>query len=205
MRRGFTLLEVMIAGAILAIGALGVLGMLVTVIDNNRASRDRTTAITIAELRLAQLQADDSSIMADMAAAGNIDSTTADNPYTRLCSQTNNAWKNPFKAADSSKPLMVNAFGDDCTGRLDAANCSVGDRRFAVGTYVIPTGIYTDFVRGEIRVVWRERSSSTCNTFTAFGNVDTKDTRMASATAGCDFVSIPFALRKQASAVLEGD
>ena len=49
MRKGFTLIEVMLAAAILGIGALGVLGMLTTVIRQNGVTQDRTAATYLAE------------------------------------------------------------------------------------------------------------------------------------------------------------
>ena len=56
MRRGFTLLEVMVAAAVLAIGCLGVLAMMLTTIDYNATSHDRTNAIYFAEKQLSILE-----------------------------------------------------------------------------------------------------------------------------------------------------
>lgn len=56
MRKGFTLIEVMLAGSILAIGCLGVLAMLLTVVDHNNVSQHRTDATYLAEMLLDQLE-----------------------------------------------------------------------------------------------------------------------------------------------------
>ena len=45
VRRGFTLIEAMLAGAILAIGCLGVLGILIAVIQQNDVSQRRWFAL----------------------------------------------------------------------------------------------------------------------------------------------------------------
>ena len=52
-KKGFTLIEVMVAGAILAIGCLGVLGLMMTAIKYNNNVHMRTTATYIAEQEVA--------------------------------------------------------------------------------------------------------------------------------------------------------
>ena len=56
MKRGFTLIEVMVAAAILAIGCLGVLAMMLTTIEFNAVSHDRTNAVFLAEQELSRLE-----------------------------------------------------------------------------------------------------------------------------------------------------
>lgn len=56
MRKGFTLIEVMLAGAILALGCVGVLGMLLTVINQNSVSKQRTEAMYLAEILLERIE-----------------------------------------------------------------------------------------------------------------------------------------------------
>ena len=56
VRRGFTLIEAMLAGAILAIGCLGVLGILIAVIQQNDVSQRRTEGMYVAELLLNRLE-----------------------------------------------------------------------------------------------------------------------------------------------------
>lgn len=52
-KKGFTLIEVMVAATILAIGCLGVLGMMMTAIKYNNNVHMRTTATYIAEQEVA--------------------------------------------------------------------------------------------------------------------------------------------------------
>lgn len=56
MRKGFTLIEVMLAGAILALGCVGVLSMLLTVINQNSVSKQRTEAMYLAEILLERIE-----------------------------------------------------------------------------------------------------------------------------------------------------
>ena len=75
-------------------------------------------------------------------------------------------------------------------------------RKYGVGVMLLEAASGTDayrsyYLRGEIRIVWRERGDvSVCNTFAAFGNMDTVTKRIASASSGCDFFSLPFALKR---------
>ena len=51
-KKGFTLLEVLVAGAILSVGLLGVAGMMATAINANNFARKTSTAQLLAEQRI---------------------------------------------------------------------------------------------------------------------------------------------------------
>lgn len=51
-KNGFTLLEVLVAGAILSVGLLGIAGMMATAINSNSFARKMSTAQLLAEQRI---------------------------------------------------------------------------------------------------------------------------------------------------------
>ena len=55
-KKGFTLIEVMLAASILGIGCLGVLGLMITAIQNNTNAHNRTHAVYLAERYTTQFQ-----------------------------------------------------------------------------------------------------------------------------------------------------
>jgi type IV pilus assembly protein PilV len=75
---GLTLIEVMIAIAIIAIGIFGVMSLVITVMKGNTLSKRVTTASTIAQERMEDIKREDYDMVFD---AFGTDSTTYDIDY----------------------------------------------------------------------------------------------------------------------------
>ncbi|GEM_PF-3292297 len=181
MRRGFTMIEVMVAGAILAIGCLGILAMLLTTIDYNRQAHLRTQAVTLAEQQLALLEAQASN-------AGNWNLPDSNNSILKKIQSkaTEGGWFTPTD-------FIFNVNG--ATDKI--ANNNMPDTQFALSYYVLPeTAEYSrsEFLRGSIRVIWDRTSSKECLDANRITAMDKRNNDKFSSK--CDFVSIPFALRK---------
>lgn len=179
MRKGFTLIEVMLAAAILGIGALGVLGMLTTVIRQNGVTQDRTAATYLAESVVTRIEL--GAKLKWSAPAGNTD-------YPE--------WGMVRKAETSPGTWLSATHQVDKTGVVssDAAN-----NRFRVSYYVLPVPSTLDSidqnriynghsVRGAVRIDWSISGNTQCT-----GNVGTLDSRTA-AGKDCDMVTLPFAV-----------
>lgn len=174
MRRGFTILEVLVASSILAIGSLGVLGMLITTIENNRASRLRTDAIILAEQQLADMEFYGTFRPQDMIKNGQ-----AKDVFLMAISKGSfNTWV-VWKS--------VNAQGIETN---DASQ-----NIYTIGYFKLPgdndVAPESDFLRGALRITWSQRSDKSCNTESVFKDLDTEDKRRD--LNYCDFITVPFA------------
>ncbi len=76
--RGFTLIEIMIAIAIIAIGIFGVMSLIITVMKGNTLSKRLTTATTIAQDKMEDFKRMD---YASVANDSGTDNTTYDTDY----------------------------------------------------------------------------------------------------------------------------
>ncbi|MBR4984829.1 MAG: prepilin-type N-terminal cleavage/methylation domain-containing protein [Proteobacteria bacterium] len=173
--KGFTVIEAMVASAILAIGALGVLGMLVTSISYNRETNERTAAITLAEQQLAELEA-----YAEIWTP-----TLTPTRITTIQNLGDNAWSSRVK-------YNINGVSS-VSGTTPSLNYFVAYQRLGA------TGDFpkTSYIRGQIRVAWPKTTDADCNVdFSQFDNIKT---RMGSGIKNCDFVSLPFAFRRRDS------
>jgi prepilin-type N-terminal cleavage/methylation domain-containing protein len=89
-RRGFTLIEVMVAVALLVIGILGLIATATSVIQGNAISRQMTTAATLAEERMEILKRQ-SYTAADLTAGSHNDpGNPLSSIYTRTWTVTDN-------------------------------------------------------------------------------------------------------------------
>ncbi len=172
MRQGFTLIEVMVAAAVLAVGCLGVLGMLMTSINHNREARDSSAAVTIAEQALYDLEIQ----ATDWETNKNITTSTLGKVY-QASSKTPGQWQ----------LLKVCNINGVPTGKP-------AHDRFAVGYYMLKPMSKTssnDHIRGAIRVVWNNtKSSVNCLDASVFAKMD----KFPTAQRSCGSISIPFAL-----------
>ena len=180
MRRGFTMIEVMGAGAILAIGCLGILAMLLTTIDYNRQAHLRTQAVTLAEQQIAKYAS----------AANNWRGSTTPPDITTLqqmiTGHTDGKWTTP-------QTLNVNGADVPSTATNHAPR-----NQFAVAyTFLQSTG--TNQIRGAIRVIWNRKNGANCLTANAFTQTNT----VTQQSSQCGFVTLPFAFKKDAYAELE--
>lgn len=172
-RKGFTVIEAMVASAILAIGALGVLGMLVTSISYNRNTHERMAAITLAEQQLSEVEA-----------YASIWSTSlVPQKIAMLKGLAPGNWSN-------RQQFNINGI-TQANGNAPALNYYVAYQRLAA-TQAFPDDSY---LRGQIRVVWPKKSGVNCNV--DFSNFDDLEHRMNSNVMDCDFVSLPFAFRRE--------
>jgi prepilin-type N-terminal cleavage/methylation domain-containing protein len=173
MRRGFTILEVLVASSILAIGSLGVLGMLITTIENNRASRLRTDAIILAEQQLADLEFYGTFKPQDMIKNGQ----AKDVFLMEISEASFNVWV-PWKS--------VNAQG------IESSDSS--ENIYTIGYFKLPGNQVApedDFLRGAIRITWSQRSDKDCSGKNIFEDLDRESTRRD--INYCDFITVPFA------------
>ena len=171
MKRGFTLIEVMVAAAILAIGCLGVLAMMLTVIQFNAASHDRTSAVFLAEQQLSRLEVlatvetnwENGAFVAKVAG----DNAAISNSWQYLKADTNVAFPNGYKVA-------------------------IRQHQPDPGTSTTPT---TGFF-GEMRVIWSTTETACDVEASALINFDTFANAQKDAYKHCAFVTLPFVLNK---------
>ena len=171
--KGFTVIEAMVASAILAIGALGVLGMLVTSISYNRNTHERMAAITLAEQQLSEVEA-----YASIWSASLVPQKIA-----TIRNLTPGTWS-------ARQQFNINGVSQ-VSGDAPALNYFVAYQRLAP-TQEFPADSY---LRGQIRVAWPKKSGVNCNV--DFSNFDDLEHRMKSNVMDCDFVSLPFAFRRE--------
>ena len=194
MRRGFTMIEVMVAGAILAIGCLGILAMQLTTINYNRQAHMRTQAVTLAEQQLAILEA----------AATDKNNWTAGTgiiAQLKALAPTGKTWMTPTN-------FQVNVNGMKSSDITPANGLPKAD--FAIGYYVLQDsdvfvanpsgGNQPKYIRGAIRVVWNRKADGNCLTANTLSGMD--DTGNANFSSNCDFISLPFALVSPASSTV---
>jgi len=81
---GFTLIEIMIAMFVLAVGLLGAAGVATTVINGNALSKKITTATTLAQDKMEELKGTDYASIAT-------DSDTQESIYTRTWTVTSDS------------------------------------------------------------------------------------------------------------------
>lgn len=174
MRRGFTILEVLVASSILAIGSLGVLGMLITTIENNRASRLRTDAIILAEQQLANMEFYGSFKPQDRLAGA----TTENVLFMAIAQGDFDTWV--VWESVNAQGIHTNDASQDIY--------TIGYFRLPGDNDVAPAN---DFLRGALRITWSQRSDKSCKTESVFKDLDTEDKRRD--LNYCDFITVPFA------------
>lgn len=202
MQRGFTLLEVMVAAVILSIGCLGVLGMLLTAINNNRLAHDRTVAITLAEQELGELEAL-ASKWTGVQSSGSSNLIEKLASYVPVTGTASSAWyfvtmDNNVRSLSTSTAtaLNVNGIRNNCT----TSGCEHADAppgRFYIGFKMLPGKNYSrnSYVRGAVRVSWNRSgafvSGDNCNQFSSFDAIGS-----SGLNANCAYVTLPFAFKK---------
>ena len=174
MRRGFTILEVLVASSILAIGSLEVLGMLITTIENNRASRLRTDAIILAEQQLADMEFYGTFKPQDMIKNGQ----AKDVFLIEISEGSFNTWV-VWKSVNAQGIHTNDASQDIYT---------IGYFKLPGNNDVAPA---SDFLRGALRITWSQHLDSSCSTANVFNNLDAENTRRN--LNHCDFITVPFA------------
>ena len=191
MRKGFTILEVMVAAAILAVGTLGVLGMQLSVGEYNRSISMRMAAVTLAEQQLAILE---------LQAVNGCEAGS-------LCWRLSN-WQNEgdwhgydFGGGESGAGVVMSrsgifqsgGTGDGLDNRFYVSYYNLGSRSTDSDEFGLLCPM-TQCVRGAIRVTWAKssRGSQECMTRETFRKFERADTRIDESTRECDFVSFPF-------------
>ena len=190
MRKGFTILEVMVAAAILAVGTLGVLGMQLSVGEYNRSISMRMAAVTLAEQQLAILEL--------QAMAECPDSTLC----KRLQQDSATQWKSYYITGENY-PGGNAALASSNGIFLPGGSTESIDHRFYIAYYNLANAS-TNYgrmislcpdrscLRGAIRVVWAKNSTRVqqCRQMSTFENLE--DTSRRFNNMECDFVSLPF-------------
>lgn len=143
MRKGFTLIEVMLAGAILALGCVGVLSMLLTVINQNSVSKQRTEAMYLAEILLERIE-----LQAKLDPQGNNASLTQ---WRDIRANQSNDWK-----------ALSGGNTFDADGNTFSAVAGDGNSRTAYLAHykTINHDSDPDFIQGAIRVGWSKPGRS---------------------------------------------
>ena len=171
MKRGFTLIEVMVAAAILAIGCLGVLAMMLTTIEFNAVSHDRTNAVFLAEQELSRLE-----VLAE-----NVNNWDANGAFAAQVASGNVAISNSWQ-------YMAPA-----TGVTYPSNYQVVVRQHDPDSGV--AAIENTFF-GELRVIWSTTGESCGGEADTLVNFDSLSTAKSTNYAHCAFVTLPFVLSK---------
>ena len=170
MRQGFTLIEVMVAAAVLAVGCLGVLGMLMTSINHNREARDSSAAVTIAEQALYDLEI--------QATEWNTNKTIG---------SLGQLYQASTKSAGQWHLLKTCDINGVQTGKPS-------QDRFAIGYYILKPDTTTasnEHIRGSLRVIWNNSKNNVdCLGVSMFAKMD----KFSSSNKSCSSISIPFAL-----------
>ncbi|MCL2326589.1 MAG: prepilin-type N-terminal cleavage/methylation domain-containing protein [Proteobacteria bacterium] len=170
MRRGFTLIEVLVAAAVLSIGCLGLLAMLTASLSQRTVSRDRTQATLLAEGFLAQMTRDARSW------------TPLDIPegthLETVLGATAGSWR---RLGGSTALYTVN-------GVVDSPPAG----RFQVGVFRRQGVPGNPALTGAIRVAWARNSGVDCDVNANFAAFDTAAYRRTD-LRDCDFITLPFA------------
>ena len=171
MKRGFTLIEVMVAAAILAIGCLGVLAMMLTTIEFNAVSHDRTNAVFLAEQELSRLE-----VLAE-----DLNNWDANGVFEAKVASGNaaiaNAWQYMAPATGLSYP----------------SNYLVAVRQHNPDSGTTP--IENSFF-GELRVIWSTNGATCAGEADTLAIFDTLSTAKSDDYSHCAFVTLPFVLSK---------
>lgn len=142
MRKGFTLIEVMLAGAILALGCVGVLSMLLTVINQNSVSKQRTEAMYLAEILLERIE-----LQAKLNPQGN-DASLAQ--WHDIHANRSNDWR--ALAGNNTFDADGNTFGAAAGGN--------NNRTAYLAHYKTINHTDQEFIQGAIRVGWSKPGRS---------------------------------------------
>ena len=171
VRRGFTLIEAMLAGAILAIGCLGVLGILIAVIQQNDVSQRRTEGMYVAELLLNRLETMDATKQTG-SPLSDIKSASASRWFAL---EQNSTVGNRYTANGD-----VNGSGDYIAHYMVLPSSATG----TTPTSSSETIQTSQYVRGALRVMWAKPNAQGACNFEA--DID----------SNCDSVSLPFVFKK---------
>jgi len=178
MRRGFTLIEVLVAGAVLSIGCLGLLAMLTTSLSQRTVSRDRTQATLLAEGFLVQMARDARTWTPTV-------NPPAGTHLRTVQTMPVGAWQRLGAAADL---YNVNGIVPP-PGTLPAGRFHVGVfRRQQTPGLPAPA----DPITGAIRVAWAKNPGVICDVGADFDDFDTTAFRNNENVQGCDFITLPF-------------
>ena len=182
---GFTLLEVMIAAGILAIGCFGILRMLLTAQDNNNISSSRSEAVIIAERYQSAMENESRA-----AVLQNGTFTLASNNKAILTSVTNPSLSNQWVWLGRVNALAINANAAGVNEMVARE-----PNRFCIGIFNRPV-IHGTLFTGAIRVYWRkdnreltERECQNNAFFAQFDELAANDVQR-----NYTFISIPYSV-----------
>jgi type IV pilus assembly protein PilV len=144
-RAGYTVIEVMIAMAVLAIGTTGIIAMQKVTAVANRDAKNLVIANQIARTWMERLRTD--AVKWNHPSPG---STTSDLPETTWLKNADGAWFMP--AADGTMTAMANALGEDVANANQAVFCTNVRISWLYGP---PPGTPPPYLlRAEVRVYW---------------------------------------------------
>lgn len=172
MRRGFTIIEVLVAAAVLAIGSVGVLAMLALAYGKNVESRERGKATLLAENVLSQLERE------SRAWEGAMSSPKAGTKLRVVYDNSQLKWYEieAGKSYNEVGQIPVNA-GEPAA-------------KYRLAYYLVQTSPQS--MTGAVRVIWSKDAKNACAP-ASFGVFDTLAGSTASASVrACDFITLPF-------------
>ncbi len=160
LKRGYTIVELMMAIAVFAIGVSGVIAMQKVAAAANQHSRALSLATNIAQAWQDQLSADSSL-------------------FTRTNGFTNTTWLNLFNTSGNSQQagwlrptyspnLAIGAAFDELGKPLTDAADDLAKTQFCVHirlTRLYPTSLGIEVVRTEVRVIWPRTQGTMSPTF----------------------------------------
>lgn len=171
MQRGFTIIEVLVAAAVLAIGSVGVLAMLTLAYSKNVESRERSKATLLAENVLSELERESRSWR------GVMTKPTSGTQLREIYDNANLQWYEP-KAAQLYNEV----------GRIPVnTNEPVG--KYRVAYYLIQGTM--ESMTGGVRVIWSKDAKTPCAP-PSFSSFDSLAASTAANARNCDFITLPF-------------
>lgn len=154
--RGYTVIEVMIALTVLAIGTSGVIAMQKVTTTANRDARSLAVATQIARTWVERLRVDALAWNQPSPAFPGGDDRASD---TKWLANVDTGW---FRPQSATEWPSFDAFGNDVPDGLTAANSAVYCTHVRLGWLYGPPSLTTPapyLIRAEVRVFWRREGS----------------------------------------------
>lgn len=162
--RGFTLIEVMMALTVLAIGMLGIVALQAATIGTTQDAQQYTVANGVARTWVQRLQRD-AQRWNHPSAFNTASDLSSDTAWIGLVSSLSNVWFRPN--ASGLEPLASPAF--DRNGQDVLLSDTAGQKNAVYCTHIRLRQIYPDMIKAEVRVFWVKRRLGDGALFASYG------------------------------------